>query len=353
MSRWIALTLVVCSLLAVGLGLFQSASQYMLLSKEDSQQNALFGAEPYLAYLSLEGMIVEDSSGDGVFNRPSSSVQVRKLLYKAATDQQVKGVLLRINSPGGTVGLSQEIHDAVIEVKKYKPIVVSFGDVAASGGYYSAAPADRIIANPGTLTASIGVIIHSMNIEKLFKDKLGINPVTIKSGTYKDILSPYRPASDAEKAMIQDLVNTSYRQFLKAVLDGRTANIQDPKAKAERIAQITAIADGRIVIGEDAVKLGLVDELGGLEHAKDVLQTLAKKRFSQVDDKLPLEPYNASNSWIDMLSSTSASAPLSTSWLQVLLPLLSGQSSDLTQAATVVDPAQGRLILNQPLWLME
>src|SRR5690606_18211158 len=119
-----------------------------------------------LAYIVLDGMIMEGVDEGALFSSESSAMKARKLLYFAAKDNRVKGVLLRINSPGGTVGMSQELYNAVLAVRKTKPVVVSMGDLAASGGYYTAAAADRIVANPGTLTASIGVILQSVSAEE-------------------------------------------------------------------------------------------------------------------------------------------------------------------------------------------
>jgi protease-4 len=267
-------------------------------------------------------------------------MKARRLLYYAAKDTNVKGVLLRINSPGGTVGMSQELYDAVSEVRKHKPIVVSMGDVAASGGYYTAAAADRILANPGTLTASIGVILQTINAEKLLTDKLGIKAVTVKSGKFKDILSPYRPATEAELSLLQDIIDSSYHQFLEAVLNGRTRDIKDPEVRNNRIRAITAIADGRVVLGSQAVEIGLVDQTGGLEDAKRVLQNLAGERFNiSRPDRLTLQEYESTFSIWDFLG------------LGAVQNLKPKMGAVLTPPESVI-PNSIRYA-NQPLWLME
>ncbi|MCA9840726.1 MAG: signal peptide peptidase SppA [Cyanobacteria bacterium HKST-UBA03] len=361
MRQWIALTLVACSVIAVAIGLFQSANTYRALNDPDKKARALFGNQPYLALISIDGMIHEEAASSGVLDQKPSSVQARKALYEAANDADVKGVLLRINSPGGTVGMSQELNAAVKAVKKKKPVVVSMGDVAASGGYYTAAPADKIVANPGTLTASIGVIIHTMNLETLMTQKLGVRPVTVKSGKYKDILSPYRQPTADDMAMIQKMIDDSYAQFIGAVLEGRLAGIDDPAKKAAMEKTIRSVADGRIVIGSEAVKVGLVDEVGGQEFAKQVLADLVKERYTRIKEDLPLKPYGGGASFLDLLAGDGASnGPLMPllGWLGWLLPPAANQ------VAAPLPMSSGRIGLpglggvgdvpvNQPLWLME
>ena len=191
-------------------------------------------------------------------------------MRKALTNNKVKGILLRVNSPGGTVPTSQELYEAVLKLKeKGKPVVVSMGDVAASGGYYVSCAADRVVANPGTLTGSIGVIINLMNFKGL-ADKIGVTPAVIKSGEFKDIASPYRPMTQAEHDILQALIMDSYDQFTTAVSKGRKLPIETVKK----------IADGRIYSGRQAQKLGLVDELGTYSDAIAALQKICKERYS-------------------------------------------------------------------------
>lgn len=194
----------------------------------------------------------------------------------------VKAIVLRIDSPGGGVVPSQEIHDAVKRVKNKsnKAVIASMGTVAASGGYYIAAATDRIIANPGTLTGSIGVIMETTNLEGLLK-KVGVEGVVIKSGRFKDVGSPLRKMSDEERKLLQSVMDDVHQQFIQAVADGRSL---EP-------SEVEPLADGRIFTGRQAKEARLVDELGDLEDAIHIAADIAgiegepkvvepRKRFS-------------------------------------------------------------------------
>lgn len=194
----------------------------------------------------------------------------------------VKAIVLRIDSPGGGVVPSQEIHDAVKRVKNKsnKAVIASMGTVAASGGYYIAAATDRIIANPGTLTGSIGVIMETTNFEGLLK-KVGVEGVVIKSGRFKDVGSPLRKMSDEERKLLQSVMDDVHQQFIQAVADGRSL---EP-------SEVEPLADGRIFTGRQAKEARLVDELGDLEDAIHIAADIAgiegepkvvepRKRFS-------------------------------------------------------------------------
>lgn len=184
-------------------------------------------------------------------------------LKQFGDNKSIKAVVVRIDSPGGAVAPTQEIYDAIGNLRKKKPVVASMGGVAASGGYYIAAACDEVVANPGTLTGSIGVIMELGNVEELMK-KLGLKGYSIKSGPHKDIGSPLRPLSPEGRAILQSLVDNVHAQFVSAVAKGR--KIPEDKVKE--------IADGRVYSGEQAKKLGLVDVLGNMEDAVD----LAAKR---------------------------------------------------------------------------
>lgn len=171
-------------------------------------------------------------------------------------DDRVKAVVLRVDSPGGVVGPSQEIYAAVKGVAQVKRVVVSMGSVAASGGYYVAAPATLIYANPGTITGSIGVLMKFSNIEGLM-DKVGLKAFTLKTGKYKDTGSPARSMTPEERSMLQGVIDSTHAQFIKAVAQGRRL----PED------QVRSIADGRIFSGEQALALKLVDRLGTLQDA--------------------------------------------------------------------------------------
>ena len=173
-------------------------------------------------------------------------------------DDGVKAIILRIDSPGGGVGPSQEIHQEVVKAKKKKKIVTSMGSVAASGGYYIACASDFIVANPGTITGSIGVVMQFSNFEELLK-KIGVKGVVLKSGEHKDIGSPFREMTPEEKKIMQGVLDGVHRQFIEAVAEGRKLN-------RSKVAQI---ADGRIFTGEQAKELGLVDRMGNLQDTID------------------------------------------------------------------------------------
>lgn len=174
----------------------------------------------------------------------------------------IKAIVLRVNSPGGGVVPSQEISDAVKKAAAQKKIVVSMGALAASGGYYISAPATRIIANPGTITGSIGVIMEIPNVKGLM-EKLGVKAEVIKSGKHKDIASPFRGIGKEEREILQGVMDDVHSQFIATVAEGR-------KMPVDKVAEI---ADGRIFSGRQALKAGLVDELGDLDYA---VKTAAK-----------------------------------------------------------------------------
>ena len=186
-------------------------------------------------------------------------------LVKFRKNNQIKAVLLRIDSPGGAVVPSQELHMEILKLRQQKPVVASLGNVAASGGYYIASAASKIVAAPGTLTGSIGVKIELANIEQLLK-KLGIQPTVIKSVPYKDIGSPVREMTKEEKTMLEKLVKNIHSQFVKDIAKGRNMPIK----------QVESIANGSIFTGQEAKKLGLVDRLGNFEDAIRLAAKLGK-----------------------------------------------------------------------------
>ena len=200
----------------------------------------------------------------------STRVSVLKAL-KQIEDREFPALIVRIDSPGGTVGDSQEIYSAIKRLRsKGCKVIASFGNISASGGVYIAVAADKIIANPGTITGSIGVIIRGNNISELLS-KIGIKFETIKSGLFKDILSPDKPLSDEGRALLQGLIDESYEQFVGAVSEGR--NI--PKEEVKKFA------DGRIFTGSQAKGLGLVDEVGDEMVAREIAAEAAN-----IDSKL-------------------------------------------------------------------
>jgi protease-4 len=182
--------------------------------------------------------------------------EIIEQINEFADDKGIRAVVLRINSPGGGVVPSQEIYQAVRELKKKKKVVASMGSVAASGGYLIAVAADRIVANPGSITGSISTVMHYANVEELLK-KVGVRSAVVKSGKFKDIGSPTREMTAEEKSLIQAIVDDIYDQFVRTIAENRKLPLQ----------RIFELADGRIFSGRQAKDLGLVDDLGGLQDA--------------------------------------------------------------------------------------
>jgi protease IV len=231
--------------LAATLGIYIGVAVLFLViagSRRGSDSARLFG--PRVAVVELEGMILEVED------------LVREL-KSHRENPQVKAVVIRINSPGGVVGPTQELHQALMRVREAgKPVVASLGSVAASGGYYTAVAADRIVANPGTLTGSIGVIMQMANVESLFK-KVGVDYVVVKAGRYKDIGNFSRPMTPEERSVLQTLLDDVHGQFIDAVAAGR---------KLDR-AEVVKFADGRVFSGTQAKDLRMIDSLGSFEDA--------------------------------------------------------------------------------------
>ncbi|WP_269623249.1 signal peptide peptidase SppA [Prochlorococcus marinus] len=198
----------------------------------------------------------------------------RKLVLKALKqieDREFPALLLRIDSPGGTVGDSQEIHSALLRLReKGCHVVASFGNISASGGVYVGVAAEKIIANPGTITGSIGVILRGNNLSKLL-EKIGIRFETVKSGVFKDILAPDRALTTDERELLQSLIDSSYDQFVKAVAEGRNLNEETVKS----------FSDGRVFTGIQAKELGLVDDIGDENDAR-----LLAAQLADLDDKI-------------------------------------------------------------------
>ncbi len=219
-------------------------------------------SEDKIAIIYCDGEIVSGESGDDNMG----SETIAKAIKKVRLDDKYKAIVLRINSPGGSAMASDVIWREVVLAKKAKPIIVSMGSVAASGGYYIAAPADVIVAEPNTITGSIGVFGLMINAKELLNNKLGINVETVKFGEYADLGSIDRPLTTAERAIIQIGVDRIYDDFITKVAEGR-------KLKKE---QVDSIAQGRVWAAIDAKKIGLVDEFGGLDKAIAIAKTKAK-----------------------------------------------------------------------------
>ena len=205
-------------------------------------------------------------------------------LNSAEDDKNVKGVILRINSPGGTVGMSQRLYSAVINLRKKKPVIAVMDDIATSGGYYVASAADRIVALPGTMTGSIGVIMSTIDAHELLSDKLGIRDNVIKSGEFKDIGSSTRPMTDAEHELLQDMVNDSFDQFREAIIKGRIERKDKyaPEKRELTIANLDKYADGRVFTGRQAVEYGFIDSIGGSREARAMMIDILKAQRIEV-----------------------------------------------------------------------
>ncbi|ADU96911.1 signal peptide peptidase SppA, 36K type [Thermovibrio ammonificans HB-1] len=232
-----------------------------LFPKEMGSIEAAYG--PKVAIVRIEGVI-------------SRSEPYLKLLDRVERNSSVKAVVLRVDSPGGVVGACQEIHDKVAEVARRKPVVVSMDSVAASGGLYVSVPATKIVANPGTITGSIGVIIQVLNVSQLAQ-KLGIEAVTVKSGRCKDLLNPFKKPDPECLKVVQNLIDDSYNQFVEAVAKGRHLPVE----------KVRSFADGRIFTGRRAKELGLVDYLGGIEKAVEVAKKLGRCPGAKVVEVKP------------------------------------------------------------------
>ncbi|MBU1262677.1 signal peptide peptidase SppA [bacterium] len=222
----------------------------------------IFEPKEGVAVVNIYGTI-EVASGE--FGQFYGADYIIKRLKGISRDKKIKAVVLRINSPGGSVAASQEIYREVINLKKRgKKVVVSMGDVAASGGYYIASAADKILADGGSITGSIGVIFSLPNLEGLMT-KTGIKFITIKSGKHKDIGSMMRVMTEEERRMIQALIDDAFSQFLNVVLSSGRLKPKDAET----------LADGRVFTGNQAKALGLVDEIGGLYEAVALAGRLA------------------------------------------------------------------------------
>lgn len=209
-----------------------------------------------VAVIYLEGSMVADKSSDPSDKGAAYSSDVVRALRKATEDDDVKAIVLRVNSPGGTPVAAEEIISQINKTKKKKPVVVSMGDMATSAAYYVSSTCDKIYANPDTFTGSIGVIWVFKNKTRYYNEE-GINFYIAKSGDYKDVGSDWRGLSETEKSYIQSIINESYDRFVSTVATGRDI----PES------EIRKIADGRLYTGTSAKKMGLVDEIGSLYDA--------------------------------------------------------------------------------------
>jgi protease-4 len=248
MSRKRHPVLIVMAILG-GVALFLGTAMFVLLKMVGPSSRLPFGEK--IGVISVEGAILDSQT-------------ILSQLVRFKEDKDISAVIVRINSPGGAVAPSQEIFREIRKTSQTKKVVASLGSVAASGGYYVAAAADRIVANPGTITGSIGVIVEFIQIQELL-NKIGVGFEVLKSGEFKDMGSPHRKLTPQDKAVIQSLIGDIQEQFVEAVAEGRGLPVE----------KVREIADGRVFSGEKAMELGLVDELGNFQDAVDMTKEMA------------------------------------------------------------------------------
>ena len=227
-----------------------------------------------IAILEVDGVIQDTGEAGSLFQTSGYNHQdfMKKLNY-IKEDDSVKGIIIKVNSPGGGVLESAEIHDKLVDIQKdtKKPVYISMGAMAASGGYYISTAAKKIYASPETLTGSLGVIMEGYNYKGL-ADKYGVDFVTIKSGKYKDIMSPTRDMTDEERQILQNMVNNSYEGFVKVISEGRHLSVD----------QVKKIADGRVYDGRQAKDLKLIDGFGYLDDVISQMKKDEKLKGAQV-----------------------------------------------------------------------
>lgn len=220
-----------------------------------------------VALINVYGLIGDTAPSSPFSGSAGASSTALIRAVRRAREDNVKAILLRINSPGGTASAAQAVYEELMRTRKETriKIVASLGDVAASGGYYIASAAHHIVANPASLTGSIGVIVRTQNLSSLL-DKVGVEVGTVQSGQYKDILSPYRQTTPEERKLLEGIVTESYQQFLGAIAAGREMSLE----------KVKPWADGRVFTGTQAQKIELVDSLGNYTDAVDKTAEIAK-----------------------------------------------------------------------------
>lgn len=277
MKRWIALG---AAALLLGVSIIVNIASFALSNNWSSNFEEMFempeteyletvleegNLSKRIAVLTVDGVIQDNGGTNPLFGAVGYDHQFfMNQLEMIKEDDSIKAVVLQVNSPGGGVVESAQIYDKIIEVQEEagKPFYVSMGSMAASGGYYISAPAEKIFVNKETLTGSIGVIMESINYGEL-AEKYGIDFVTIKTGPYKDIMSPTRDMTKEERAMLQEMIDDSYESFVDIIEKGRGMTESEVKA----------IADGRIMNGRQAIEVGLADDYGYLEDVIAAVRT--------------------------------------------------------------------------------
>jgi protease IV len=241
-------------------------------------------AQKRIAVLEVEGVIQDTGGANSLFESPGYNHELfMDKLDAVQKDKSVKGIILKVNSPGGGVVESAQIHSKLVEImdKAKKPIYVSMGGTAASGGYYISAPATKIFASKETLTGSLGVIMQSINYSEL-AEKYGVDFVTIKSGPYKDIMSPTREMTEEERKILQSMIDNSYEGFVDVIASGRDMSE----------AEVKKIADGRVYDGIQAKEVNLIDEFGYVEDTIEAMKKDYKLKGAQVFEYTAGDPFS-------------------------------------------------------------
>ncbi|MFJ7637567.1 signal peptide peptidase SppA [Peribacillus sp. NPDC097225] len=282
-KRWAALGIAaVLFFVSIGVGLAttlfatdtESVFEDFFASDSGFYEEVIEGEDPtnVIAVLDVEGTIQDTGEASLLSSETYNHRDFMDKLQMAEENDNIKGIILRVNSPGGGVVESAEIYDKILDIKKVKkPVYVSMGSMAASGGYYISAPADKIFASPETMTGSLGVIMQGYNYEKL-AEKYGVEFETIKSGTYKDIMSPTREMTNDERKILQNMIDNSYDQFVKIIADGRGMSEKE----------VRKIADGRIYDGRQAKEVHLIDDFGHLDDVIAAMKNDIDQKNAQV-----------------------------------------------------------------------
>lgn len=290
MRKKIVIILSVLYLLGLGSAIIVMTSNLKNNENEDTNKNpitsiTLSKKQSMIGVINIDEPISFNKKGNTFLPSVSGADYWLQQMQNALTNKQIKAVIIRVNTPGGAVGASQELHAAVQKIQQAgKPVIVSVGDISASGGYYVTASADKMFANGGSIVGSIGVIMSGIEYSDLLT-KLGVTANVIKSGKNKDILSPFKKMEPEQKALLQASVMDAYEQFLNVVVEGRKLSVE----------KIRPLADGRIFTGHQAVSVGLIDEVGTFEDAVEFTRTnynLQNATLSSV--AVPMAPFKLS-----------------------------------------------------------
>lgn len=263
-------------------GFFLVGVLFAVFSREgdDDGESSLLGkssGNPKVGVVDLEGEIM-------------SSHDFAKYLQKAVRNDSLKAIVVRIDSPGGAVGASEEIYRLIKEADQKKPVVCSLGNVAASGGLFASVGCRKVLLNKGTITGSIGVIMMSPNVSAI-TDKFGFKMNVIKSGAYKDASSPFKPISKDDTELLQSIVSKAHEQFIQVVAAGRGLDVE----------KVRSFADGRIILGEQSVELGLADGIGGLNDAAQLALKLSGVEGEA--NMVPIRKPKGFKSWFEEVDS--------------------------------------------------